>query len=107
VLDCLGGSKEPGVERRCAFELLHNFLAFLDNADDRIARFAPRRFVDLLEDFLEPRHVLFSLCLVRLESGLEILGLSSFREFRCKSATKRGSDAYSMIVFVFMARQSA
>jgi hypothetical protein len=65
ILDCLRRCKEPGIERGRALELLHDILTFLDNAHDGIASFAPRRFVNLLENFLKPGHVLFGLGLCR------------------------------------------
>jgi hypothetical protein len=47
----------------------------------------------------------------RIKNFAVFLGRSpdtaSFEDVRCQSAFDWGSDAYSMIVFVFMARQSA
>jgi hypothetical protein len=53
VLDGLCCRQEPGVGRGRASEVLHDFLAFVDQTLDRIASLAARGFLDNFEDLLE------------------------------------------------------
>jgi len=92
MLDRLCRSKKAGIERRRALEFLHDLLALFDNAHDGVAGLAAGRLVDLLENLLKPRHVLFGLGLVLLEGGFKVLGLGGLGHMGVKFAASFGAE---------------
>ena len=69
VLGALAGGNQAGVHRRLVEVLLHDRLAFLDDAGDAVAVLAAHLFVEAREHLLEP----LDLALRLLEVGLERL----------------------------------
>ena len=60
MLDGLRSSENAGIERRAVGEVFHDFLAFLDEAVDRLALHAAGRLAEHFEYFFQP----FDLALV-------------------------------------------
>src|SRR5690242_6367185 len=75
MLDRLGGRDETRVESRLALVLLHDLLAFLDDAEDCVAGLSLRLRVDLVEYLLEAFDVLLGLIFVFCEGGAQLLRL--------------------------------
>jgi hypothetical protein len=96
MLDCLRRSEETGVKSGGPPELLHDFLAFVDNSIDCVAGLPFRRLLDQREHFFEAVDLTFGLAFVFLERCLQLLGLRGFRHFR-----KSGQDLLLGVVDVF------
>jgi hypothetical protein len=60
MLDSLRGSQKPGIKGAHALVLLHNLLAFLKDAHDRIAGFSARGLIELGEDALKALDLRFA-----------------------------------------------
>src|SRR5260370_34767972 len=67
VFDGLRRCKHAGVKRLAALVLLHDLLALLEDALDRIAGLAARRHVEHLENLLETLDMAFGLAMMLLE----------------------------------------
>jgi hypothetical protein len=59
VLDRLSGGQQAGVQRVRPSEILHDLLAFVDNADDGFAGLAAGRLADKLEYLVEALDLTF------------------------------------------------
>lgn len=81
MFDGLRRSEKARVERRCAFILFHDFLAFLDNAFDRVALLAARGFAEDFENLLKPLDLGFRLALMLLKGGAQLLGIRGLCHF--------------------------
>jgi hypothetical protein len=79
VLDRLRRGEKARVQCGRALKFLHHFLAFLDDADDRVARLAARSLVDFFEHLLKPGDVFLGLGLVFFECGFQIRRLGGLR----------------------------
>lgn len=82
MFDRLCGGKQARIEGRLTFEFLHHLLAFFDDAEDRIAGLAARRFIHLRENLLKPRDVLLSFAFMLLERSAKLVGLRGLCHFR-------------------------
>jgi len=54
MLDRSRGRQQPGIESRGILVLLHDFLAFIENALRRVALLAARGLAEKLEDLFKP-----------------------------------------------------
>jgi hypothetical protein len=74
VLHLLGGADQRGVQHRAALELVHQLLAFLDQALHRLAGLALGLDAELAGGLLQPLHLALRLLAVLLEGLLQALG---------------------------------
>jgi len=81
MLDHLRRREEASIQGERALELLHHFLAFLDDAHDGVAGLRAWRFFHFFEHFLKTHDVLFGLGLVLFEGGFQRLRLGGLRQF--------------------------
>src|SRR5882724_2033595 len=82
VLDGLRGGKHAGVKRLAALVLVHDLLALVEDALDRVAGLAARRLVEQFENLLEALDLAFGLAVVLFERRTQLVGLSGLRHFR-------------------------
>lgn len=82
VLDGLCPGNQSRIKSIGALELLHNLLALLDDAEDRIAGLLLRRSFDKLEYLSQPLDMSFALTLMGLKCLLQVERVSSLSHFR-------------------------
>src|SRR5712692_6323778 len=82
VLDRLRGGKHAGVKRLAALVLVHDLLALVEDALDRVAGLAARRLVEQFENLLEALDLAFGLAVMLFERRTQLVGLSGLRHFR-------------------------
>ena len=79
MLDRLATSEETCVERFTSRVLLHDLIAFLEDALDRLAGLRLRAFANHLEDRLKSIHMPLGLVAMSQESGFQLLRFRSLR----------------------------
>ncbi len=82
MFDGLRGGDQSCIEGLRTLEVLHDFLAFRDDAFDRVAGLAACRLADHLKHLFEALYLRLGLVPVLLERHLEFLGLGAFHHFR-------------------------
>src|SRR5713226_7634880 len=74
MLDGLRRGKHAGIECLAALVLVHDLLALVEDALDRVAGLAARRLVEQFEDLFETLHLTFGLAMMLLERRPQLVG---------------------------------
>jgi hypothetical protein len=82
VLDRLRCRQKPGVECLRVGILVHDLLAFIDDAFDGVALLAARGLAQHLEDLLQPRDLAFSLVKMLFEGSTKLIRIGGPRRLR-------------------------
>src|SRR5579872_2283971 len=78
MLNSLGGGQQTGIERRCVGILIHDFLAFVEDALDGVALFTAGRLADEPENLFQPFDLTFGLVMVLLEGRSQLIRVGRF-----------------------------
>src|SRR5258705_12735926 len=82
MLDRLRGGQQTGVERWRIGILLHDLLAFIENALDGIALLAARGLAEQLEYLFQALDLSLGLIMMLFERGPQLVRIGRLRHFR-------------------------
>ena len=82
MLDRLRCRQQPGVECRRVGVFVHDLLALIENALDRVAFLAARGLAELLEDLLESLDLALGLVMMPFKRRPQLIRVGRLRHFR-------------------------